>query len=895
MNLLKKLTNKNLELNKKRTIVTIIGIILSVALITAVATMFLSLYKSIINFETTVKGNFHIAFRDVPSEDLKYFKENRNIEAYHQIKGLGYAKLEGSKNESKPYLYVMAYTKDSLENLTVNLIDGRLPENNHELLISNHIKTNGRVTYKIGDTITLNIGKRMSGGYELNQGNPYGEPYRESNGEHEDEEYHEELVDTKEYTYTIVGIIERPSNYIEDYSAPGYSCITYDENLEGKTDIYVRFTKNGIKNPDKVIANIIDVDEQKFKKYYDGTYTEEEADDIFNEIANAKYEMTHYNQYLIMLEQGLFKDRTFQSLGYVALVVCAIIIFTSVFCIKNSFDISIAEKTKQYGMLASIGATKKQIKQNVYYEAFKLGVIGIPLGVILGLIASSILVVICNILLKEMTSTHIVLNISVLAIIFGILLGIVTIYLSSLRSAHKASKIAPISAIRNSGEIKIKSKKLHSPKYIKKIFGIGGEVSYKNLKRSKSKYRTTVISIIVCVTAFIALSSFMQVLYDFVSLEFSAKSYNISVSYNNDDEKITDKLNNALTRDDIEDYAIINSDIGTIKDSKITKEYQNVRDENEYDKNTDVPKEYQYGSINLISLGEHQYKQYLKKLNLDYEQTKDQVIILNMITLYDQKKQDMVTLNPYNYKKGDKLEIYDEIYNDELLKVEYNFKQEFTIAAVTEEKPFGIDDLSSIALLIVSDETLAKYNTSKNYHIEYLFKVENADEFQDDIEKLLGNDSNYNLTNIDQEHRMLNSLHLLIAIFLYGFITVISLIGITNIFNTITTNMELRKREFATLKSIGMTTKEFNHMVSLESFFYGTKALLIGIPLGIILSYLLNKLLNGEVMMIAYKIPYVSILISIIVVFLLITMIMKYSINKIKKQNTIETIRNENI
>ena len=142
---------------------------------------------------------------------------------------------------------------------------------------------------------------------------------------------------------------------------------------------------------------------------------------------------------------------------------------------------------------------------------------------------------------------------------------------------------------------------------------------------------------------------------------------------------------------------------------------------------------------------------------------------------------------------------------------------------------------------------------------------------------------------------MMKSLHLLIAIFLYGFVAVIALIGITSIFNTITTNMELRKREFATLKSVGMTTKEFNRMISLESFFYGTKSLLIGIPIGIFLSYWLSRLLNEGEDIVKYQIPFTSIFVSIIIVFLLITIIMKYSIIKINKQNTIETIRNENI
>ena len=905
MNLLKKLTNKNLQLNKKRTIVTIIGIMLSVALITAVATMFVSLYKSIVKYETTIKGNFHISFTEVPHEDLKYFKENRYIEDYHLVEQIGYAKLEESKNESKPYLYIVSFTKDSLENMAVNLIEGRLPENDREILISNHIKTNGRVNYQLGDTLTLNIGKRMVDGYELNQTNPYGEPYKETESE---EEIKEELVDTKEYTYKIVGIIERPSNYIEEYTAPGYTCITLNDNPKGSTSVYVRLSEQGIKNPERAIAGILGINEELFAKYYIGDYTEEEWDEISKEMKNAKYGIGYYNQYLVLLEGGIFKDNSFKNIGYIAGVVCLIIIITSVFCIKNSFDISISEKTKQYGMLSSIGATKKQIKKNVYYEAFKLGVIGIHLGIILGLIASSILIVICNILLKDMINTNIVFSISIEAIIFGILLGVVTIFLSSLRSAYKASKITPITAIRNSEDIKIKSKKIKSPKLIKKLFGVGGEISYKNLKRSKKKYRTTVISITVCVAVFIALSSFLHLFYDFITIEYSAYDYNIEVLFRGEDNsKLKEEMKNIINREDIKDYSIERTSTGSIKNPKLTKDFKELIEKNseryEMMHYGEEDTEYKYGEINIVALGDYQYRKYLKELKLDYETTKDKLILLNQIENYDPSKQKMVKHLAFDYKKGDKVNIAKFIYDDQGNSKKVN--TDYEIVEITMNRPFGFSFIPSMPIMIASDELFTDYDQKKpddsteytNDRVteeRYIFDVEKPDKFQDDIELLLKNEE-VEITNIAQEQRQIKSFHLLIAIFLYGFITVISLIGITNIFNTITTNMELRKREFATLKSIGMTTKEFNRMISLESFFYGTKSLLIGIPIGIILSVLLNKLLNEDMVVTKYQIPYTSIIISILVVFLLITIIMKFSISKINKQNTIETIRNENI
>lgn len=118
-----------------------------------------------------------------------------------------------------------------------------------------------------------------------------------------------------------------------------------------------------------------------------------------------------------------------------------------------------------------------------------------------------------------------------------------------------------------------------------------------------------------------------------------------------------------------------------------------------------------------------------------------------------------------------------------------------------------------------------------------IFKF-NDDKLQDEFDSYLNGES-YNIEKKEENVRIMNNLFTLIAIFLYGFIIVISLIGITNIFNTITTNMELRKQEFAMLKSIGMTSKEFKRMIRLESLFMGIKSLLFGILIGIILSYLI--------------------------------------------------------
>ena len=871
MSLLNKLTIKNLKLNKKRTIVTIIGIMLSVSLITAVATMYNSAIKSLINFEIREKGDFHVAYYNVPQEEIDTFKNNRSIDTLNLVENIGYAKID-SKNEYKPYAYIKAFTKSSLNNLSIKLVEGRLPENSNEILIPTHLKTNGRITLNVGDVITLDVGTRVDNeGYELNQINPL---YTNDDGTAS-----EKIVNTTSKTYKVVGIIERPATNIEGYTAPGYTFITYydENNLSDIVDIYAKYNKDGVKRAYEVTANIIGVDEVLFTKYYSGeSMSEEEFNKYTDQIAKTKYDI-NINDYLIDLETNPIKSSGIGGLGIVVGIVMAIIVVTSVFCIKNSFDISITEKIKQYGMLRSIGATKKQIKHNVFYEASILGLIGIPLGILAGILASYILIIVSNYYLGDFMASDIklIFSFSFIAIIFAIILGIVTIYASAFKSAKKASRISPIDSIRNSSTIKINSKKVKSPKIINKLFGVGGDISYKNLKRNKKKYRTTVISIIVSVSVFIALTSFMSIAFDSIERELNISDYNISLTATDYNEEEYQKLIATTSLDNILNYTILRESELKFSNTYYNQEYI---DWINLDLNSTIN-----SYISIISIGDYQYKKFIESLGLDYNSIKDKAILLDYssVSRYNEKdnKFESKYLHVYKFKDHDMI--------SGTLSDDSNFNIE--IFKVTENKPFGLKNVNNA--LLISDELFNKIYSSKVINIYY--DSSNANKLQDDIDEVLTG-VDYAVNNIEESVNMMNNLFTLIGIFLYGFIIVISLIGITNIFNTITTNMELRRQEFAMLKSIGMTKKEFSRMISLESIFMGIKSLVFGIPIGLILSYLIHHYLTLDSGL-PYKMPVIAILIAIITVFILIFIIMKYSMNKINKQNTIETIRNENI
>ena len=863
MKLLNNMTIKNLKLNKKRTLVTIIGIVLSVALMTAVASLFMSFRETLISYEINLKGNYHFEFANVPASDLKYFEKNRMIEDNSIVKNIGYAKLDNIKNKYKPYLYIKAYNDTALKNLAVNLVEGRVPQNSNEIVIPTHLETNGRVKYNVGDKLILNVGARKTDGSSLDQYNPY---------DPEDSDTNEKLVNVKTKEYTIVGIMQRPSRNIEPYSAPGYTVITYLDNFDtGYYDVYSLYTKKGLNNRYQVSAGIVGVSTETFRKYVEGTWdTEEEANKVIDEMQNLKYELG-VNSYLISLETGLFKESSTRSMGMVIGIVLIIIVVSSVFCIRNSFDISISERVRQYGMLRSVGATSKQIKHNVYYEAFILFLIGVPLGIICGILAS-------NIFLSSMLTLNLVYKFSWLSILFASVLGFTTVMLSAHRSAKKSSKIIPIEALKNSAEV-INKKRIRTPKLINKLFGIGGVISYKNIKRNRKKYRPTVIAIIVCVSVFIGLSDFLNIAFDSIDMEIKTMDYNLSLSYlKNSISK--SKLDTILSSEDVIDYGFSDSMPAEISldNVKLTKEYLDI---NNYYEGKDTKKVY----ASIFYVGEHAFKNYLKSLGLS-NVADNAAIVVNIVKEYIQQgnKSIPTMVDVLDVKENTNLKLSVD-------NKEYNLE----VAKVTDKLPFGISEKSCV-LLVVSDEAASKIEYhNPNTRTMLRINSKNPKKLQDKIDEVL-KDDDYDLYNYEEDAKTMNSIFTLMAIFLYGFITVISLIGITSIFNTITTSMNLRKREFACLRSIGMTKHEFNRMVSLESIFYGVKALFIGIPIGILLSYLIYKTFNsGGSMYIAYSIPIKEILIASICVFILLFVIMKYSISKINEQNIIETIRKENI
>lgn len=849
MSILNRLTIKNLRLNKKRTIVTIIGIILSTALMVGIGLLFSSFQDLMIRDTIGYSGKYEAKYNDVDLIKLNDIK-NKNFTYFYE-KPIGFSKIESS-NEYKPYMYITSVNKEYFNEL--KLIEGSFPKNENEAVISNHVITNGGLNYKVGDIVTFKYGKRnIEGNGTL------------ANSEFVDGEF---LTNEGTHTYKIVGIVER-SNF-ESYSASGYTAFTVDVNSDkGNVNLYVMFNKN---------KKIIKQSEELAKELnYNG--------DI------------NYNSTLLALYGESTYGNVMSSMGGMMIIMLSLVSIGCIIVIYNSFAISVMERKKEFGLLSSIGATKRQLSHTVFFEAVFVGVIGIILGILGAYIGIGCVILIINNLISDMLEYKLHLVTNPLFIIIPVIFMIVVIGLSAFIPSRRASKVSPIEAIRQNDDIKINKKKIKTSKLVNKLFGIEGEIALKNIKRNKKKYRVTVVSLFISIVLFISFSSYMNYTLNTASSVMGEVPYDYQISYfgddPNNDKEALDKINEIVKSSDVKEYVSYSvSNLSIIGNYTYSDEYLDFYKSAYGENGIKALNNLKYQSIYILVLDDNSYNKYKKLIGLD----KDSVILLNRFKGVSYGNNKRVNYDIPVINSGDiniKICNFDDDENVDTTK--YCNKNIDNIF-VTNKSFDLIEEFSYMDdfKLIVNKKLYDSISDSSTHYTQFNIISDNTNNI-DKLTKDLDKYSNVNYTNIKEAMKQANNLILAVKILMYGFISLVTLIGVTSVFNTISTSMALRKREFAVLRSIGLTNRGFNKILFFESLFFGMKSLIFAIPVSIGITVLIHYTLADMVSISTIIIPWKYIIISIVSVFVIVLLTMMYSTSKIKKHNIIEQIREENI
>ena len=930
MNILSKVTWKGMWKNRTRTIVTIIGIILSAAMFMAVTTLGYSLWDYLIRTEVHNSGDYFLQFDYTSSEHLDSLSADDRVSDIGSLGILGYTTVELQVREdytSKETCAVAAGDQAFFNMVSIRMEEGRLPQNSNEIVITEniyHYLKDAGLPCEIGDTIELDVVPE----------------YEEYEGEFQIP------ADGDAFTkaYTIVGISETFVRL-------------------GDLDLYLSH-----------LFTFADCDDAPlWYRIYLKTHNPRDAYPVMHEMPKGIAGST--NDSLLEFYGATQYGNYNTVITLICGVLAAIIMVGSVSLIYNAFSISVSERTKQFGLLSSIGATRKQIRGAVFTEAVLLSSIGIPLGILSGYVGIAITLNILSGRINTLLATSggtifLEPKLSWLAVVIAAAIALFTVLISAAIPAGRATKISPIDAIRQKNDYSVPKKSIRVSKAAYKLFGLPGALSRKYYKVSKKKYRATVISLVISIILFICASSVSMMITETVDRTIDAENFDMLCM---GDKATLEEVRNQDFVDKSAYYADGYYQVN-VPDTQLSDSYlgcweaihdaYDMLDKNMHD-------------IRLIYLEDSVFKQYLREHNLPEAPYFDDdiptaLVIAKEVTVYnfnaavgetdrftysyvpydaEGKTLQMLEgtvppgINPfesegpgtsgyeyYSTESGEPIlaiipytDLGDgRIREDRDNRVEYlirletdqegktvasYFMRDITTGAVAEtpvtteevtaprvrigatvqDLPFGVS-YAAIDTYIYNYLVLPLSAAPSDTSVDLCITVSNYTAAKTYLDATLGE---YDYRDYKENEENNRTLILLINVFSYGFIILISLISVANVFNTISTNVGLRRRDFGMLRSAGFREKDLLRMMNYECLTYGCKALVWGVPISLVLSYLIQAIDRG-ITNAEFVPPWNALLIAALCVFIVVFTTMFYAVSRLRKDNPIDAIRMEN-
>lgn len=878
MNIFNKTALRGLKKNRTQTIVTIVGVVLSSALITAVVTFGISLLDYMAAGAAEKYGGWHVAFENVSSSFVQERAGDREAADTVTVENIGYAALEGAEDSNKPYLYLAGFDQESFDALPLVLYSGRLPENSSEILVPGHAASNGGVELAIGDTIALSVGNRRNGNETLGQYDP--------------RVLGETLEEAKESVYTVVGMVKQPD--FEEDTSPGYTVITRsDESVEA--DSFTLFVT--LKNPREIHS-----------------YAAKTA---------GEYHFTFHNTVLRFM--GLSDDpgdKLFNALLYtVGGIVIVIIMTGSVFLIYNAFGISLNERTQQIGILSSVGATAKQIRNSVLFEGLIIGSVGIPIGVCVGLggIWLVILFVSRNFGSILYSGATLTLQVSAPAIAGAALISLITILISAYLPAKKAARVPVMECIRQTNEVKVEAGTVKTGGFSQRVYGLEGTLALKNFKRNKKRYRSTVLSLVLSIVLFVAAGAFTTNLKQVMAGNLAFTTYEIGFGTKDMDDRellsLYDKLKTAKGVTE-SSYQSVMEYLCAVPADELTDQYWKETGEPSGTETVNSGNRSAAETVELpmqvLFVDDSTYLEILASTGLPAEEyTKDNAKCIAVAKLETVGRE----------KKGEKdVDDFHNLFQSASVSAVF-MPMENARPDQEQGKNITITCVETVPPDIPPTKETSAYSQQHVYYFEVIapwsqkekfisdtapagvrvkgmtFSSDNPSQSAAEMKAMIqeaGISSAYLFFNVSEIMEENRNYIFITNVFAYTFILMISLIAAANVFNTVSTNIRLRRRELAMLRSVGMSDRDFNKMMRFECAFYGMRALLFGLPLAVLLSWLIYRgMFAGGAEGIVFELPWASLGISVASVLLVIFATMMYAVSQIRKENIIDVLRDE--
>ena len=910
MKIFRTYTRASLRSNRSRTLVTIIGIVLSMALFTAVIEGAFSGLQFMIRAEEARSGSFHAVVSELTQAEAETLCRDPELRRSAVWRLVGWAKVNDS--EMQPYLLIQDISAQTVDLANIRITQGRLPEAETELVLPLHFLRYDGTDYRLGDTLTLSVGARRQNGEPAGLTDAY--------------QPDEELVNVTERTYTIVGFCERLSEKIEPFECPGFLALTWGGGEGSQT---VLFT---VKHPGSIYTWLLDPPTA-------GNYQTNNS--LLNFYGSLR------NQNLTRVLYGL------------ATILTVLIACGSIALIYNSFSISVSERTRQFGILKSVGASNRQIRGCVFLEALYLDLIAIPLGLAVGCAGIGLTLYFLRgaftAFAPQGSGVQMQLVISPVGLLLAVAVCILTTLLSAFIPALRTLRITPMQAIRQSEDVKLTRHDVRSHRLTERLFGFEGMMAAKNFRRNRKRYRSTVISLALSVTLFIAASSFCTYLSDAVNDAVSNRVAGFDIVYTAGGSVDDDLLYADLSSVPGVSAAGRTQELGTqlcFPADAVTEEY---RSSPLY--NTDAPQDRVLGGSLEGDWDALQYTQVcfldedvFRRLCTDngyreeafFNEDAPMGLLWNHIAqqYYDADTGARWLITPLLRNGTTPLEVYtrfplpidgydsilktvgddgqlvylyaphdlledtpweDLMQSDRLLsipEVECTQTVRFTVAGFVDRLPFFAEGSNTPVLFYpasMRQSVLLEQGFDDVERTVFYFRAEDHASVAAQMEELLaqpGAPADGTLSDLSAGNESERMLITVINVFSYGFILLISLIAAANVFNTISTSIALRRRELAMLRSIGLGRRSFFRMMNYECLIYGFRALLYGLPVAVLLTVLIYRSIAAGFDR-SFYLPWGSIAIAVGSVFLVVFCSMFYASGKIKKHNIVETLRQE--
>lgn len=804
---LKNLSIKNLKMNKSKSRLTTIAIVLSTCLITAISIFCYSLQQEELNRIRRATGDYYVAYHGLTNEQAEQLKLNKEL-----VKTNRHV-VFGGNNDYLPYR-IQLISIDQEENLdSTKVIEGKWPQKESEIAIPQWMLEEMDKGLNLGDKIKLN--------YKF-----------------EDYKLHEKYEETREFTISAITKEDedrRRSKFVADFIV---SREFADKNINGKNcsiNIYAKCKDRNIEETVKKIGIAVGLKEDQIN---------------VNSI------------YLNALGESKEAIIPFLIMSTVVVLATAIVIYTI-------FYISIKERVTQLGILAALGATKKQIRKLILREGLILSLIAIPLGLLLGYGLSYILIPMIPLNEKLTVRTSPIIVIGVLIIVF------ITMVISLRKPSKIASKISPVEAMRYTGIEQSGKKKERKSKGNISVY----KLAYLNVLRNKKRTFMTVISMTVTGILFITFYSAAQGIR---SRKENHITYPIELRSSNLNDECLDKGTDPLNKELLEGISQIDGvrNIGILKYVQASHSDKNIiravnsRIKREEDKVKDslLCAVFGYNDFLLNSLKDRIIEGELNLAKLKSD---------NIVILEKNRDKDDNNLS----KVGDKL----------LLTVEKQGVKkdiEVTIGAIVTHNVRSLN-WSFFGPDIIMNETKLTELIGEKRISEICIDIQDKDlkSVKKGVSNLVQNNKELELFDQlefkkkkDSEFKTMGSIALSVVL-------IIGFIGALNTVNTMNTSILARKKEFGMLEAVGTTSKQLKKLFRLEGLYYSLAGGISSAIFGTILSYLLSfylKEIYGEN---GYTIPLIGIVI-VIVVFIMIQLLITFFVErKLRKDSIVEKIR----